>query len=357
MHDLKSLLADESFQRWLSNKAPSAERAKWSAWLTAAPENRKLHEEATEVWQASQFEKAHTPELDLEWEKLRTRLNFPPRTGATVAESVTRIYARRSRREAWARFGAVAFAFAILFAVIQRSDLFKQTEDTVSPGEQKLMKTEFGQRATIHLPEGVTVILNANSSLKYPADWLGDQTRQVELQGEAYFTVNPAPQKSRPDFWVQTADGVAKVVGTQFVVYERGKGTRVVVESGKVRVSAAEPASTDRDDHEFLLNPGYLMEFQKNNQLAKPRLVNIKPYTTWWHEEMVLDNTPFVEVVQRIEETYGVEVRVSDERLLERTLSGSIENQNLAIVTDALAKALQVSVKRNGQTIVFGKTQ
>jgi hypothetical protein len=39
---------------------------------------------------------------------------------------------------------------------------------------------------------------------------------------------------------------------------------------------------------------------------------------------------------------------------LERTLSGSIENQNLMVVTEALAEALRVPIQLDGQVIIFG---
>jgi ferric-dicitrate binding protein FerR (iron transport regulator) len=174
----------------------------------------------------------------------------------------------------------------------------------------------------------------------------------VELQGEAYFSLAP-PEKPRPEFWVHTSDGVVKVMGTQFAVYERGRGTRVVVETGKVHVAAVEaPSELDR---EVVLPAGHLLQFQKDGPLPQPKMVSVHPYVTWWRDEMVFESVPFKEIVQRLEETYGVEVRVSDPRLLERTLSGSIENQSLFVVTQALAKALRVSVKRNGRTVTFGR--
>ncbi len=350
MQDLNFLLADESFQLWLSNKASQSESEKWDAWLNSSPQNRELYHQAQRIWQASQYRQADLPNLNQEWEKLRTSLNFPRRSGETVAE-VTRLYPRHSRRDAWARFGAAAFAFAVLLAVMIRADFFRKTGETTAPPLQA-MTTEFGQRATIHLPEGITVILNANSTLRYPSEWSSHQTRNVELQGEAYFSVVP-PEKPHPEFWVHTSDGVVKVTGTQFAVYERGRGTRVVVETGKVHVSAVEaPSEVDR---EVVLPAGHLLQFQKDSPLPQPKMVSVHPYVTWWRDEMVFESVPFREIVQRLEETYGVEVRVSDPRLLERTLSGSIENQSLFIVTEALAKALRVSVKRKGRTVTFGK--
>lgn len=352
MQDLNSLLADESFQHWLSQKASRKEKDKWDKWLRASADHGLLYQEALKIWKSSQFRQAKPPKLDREWEKLSVRLNLKRNV---IPEIATQVYSRRSRRDAWARFGAIAVAFAIVIAIMYRVDFFKNQEET-RLHEFQTMSTEFGQRATIHLPEGTTIVLNANSSLRYPADWTGNRLREIELRGEAYFDVSPQMRKDRADFLVRTNDGLVKVVGTRFVVYERGQGTRVVVESGKVRVAPGAAETPDRSSvPEVLLNSGHLLHFQKGSQPAEPRVVNIEPYVTWWQAEMIFENTPFREIVQRLEETYGVEVRVSDARLLEKTLSGSIENQNLIIVTDALAKALRISVRRRGHLITFGK--
>ncbi|MGH7457451.1 MAG: DUF4974 domain-containing protein, partial [bacterium] len=75
---------------------------------------------------------------------------------------------------------------------------------------------------------------------------------------------------------------------------------------------------------------------------------------TWWRDHLILEDTPFEQVVHRLEETYGIEVKVKDKRLLRRTLSGSIENRDLEVIIEALAKALRVPVHREGQAVVFG---
>ena len=69
---------------------------------------------------------------------------------------------------------------------------------------------------------------------------------------------------------------------------------------------------------------------------------------------MVLDNTPLKDIIKRLQETYRVDIQVSDEKLLERCLTGSIENSSLQVIIDALAKALQVTVQCQGKTIIFG---
>jgi ferric-dicitrate binding protein FerR (iron transport regulator) len=264
-------------------------------------------------------------------------------------------YQHRQTRGAWVRFAVAAFATMIIFAIVMRYGPFRNSKEMPDKGKLQYVSTEYGQRATINLPEGTTIILNANSTLSYPAVWMQETPRRLELKGEAYFDVSARRKGPQEEFTVYTSDGAIKVIGTQFVVYERGNGTRVVVEEGDVEVVSFDTKVKGFDtDSIVLLKPGYMLEFQKGAQKLLPRTVDVKPYTTWWQNQLILNETPFKEIVQRIEETYGILVNVTDKRLLLRTLSGSIENQNLVVVTDALANALRVPVRREGQVITFG---
>jgi ferric-dicitrate binding protein FerR (iron transport regulator) len=220
----------------------------------------------------------------------------------------------------------------------------------------QFVATDYGQRTRIQLPEGTVIILNAKSTLRYPAVWTDATERRIDLHGEAYFEAASRPEGPQHDLIVQTNDGTVKVVGTRFVVYERGQGTRVVVEEGGVMVTVADTnASQTAPATQALLNPGHLLQFQKGSRDIAPKSVNSGIYTSWWREHLELEGAPFGQVIRRLEETYGIRIEVEDESLLQRTLSGSIENRNLEVITEALAKALSTTVRRKGQVVVFGK--
>lgn len=356
--DIISLLSEESFQRYLSGKASEKEIKSWKKWLNESPSNRVFYDEALLLWQKAQFRTASQPDVDVELERLQQRLKLKSKpTPATYDLSTRSVLKRRQRQvhESWLRFGAVAIAALVLFSIIWRfTFLHKQTNKT----EYQVVSTEFGQRTKITLPEGTTIVLNAHSSLRYPALWTRSTARKFELQGEAYFDIASVPHGQQHDFVVQTIDGTVQVVGTRFVVYERGQGTRVVVEEGDVEVTATDTSALKTfPSAKALLRPGNLLRFKKGMRTLKPKSVNILPYTTWWLDKIILEETPFEQIVQRLEETYDVQVKVVDKRLLKRTLSGSIENQSLGIITEALAKALRVSVHRQGKQIIFGSSK
>ncbi|MCG3156632.1 MAG: hypothetical protein DKINENOH_03256 [bacterium] len=350
--EVESLLSDESFQRWLVGAAGSEELQQWLAWLNAKPEHQIIHQQALALWGKAAFRPATLPDVEQEWQKLRARLSLPAAKTASLRPLANRRTASAKKRLIWARFGGLAIAASLLLFWLWHSLPLSTTRQEQA---RQVVATDFGQRARINLPDSTTIILNAHSSLRYPATWHATTPREFELQGEAYFEVAARPAGPQHGFIVHTEDGDIQVVGTRFVVHERGRGTRVVVAEGGVRVAVAEGATVGQGPAvETLLRPQQLLEFQKGDSVLRPQVVNLGLYTTWWREELVLEDTPFEHLVRRLEETYGVKVEVRDQRLLQRTLSGSLENRNLDVITKALAKALRTRVVRQGQVIIFG---
>jgi ferric-dicitrate binding protein FerR (iron transport regulator) len=334
--DVNLLLADESFQRWLRGEASLAEEAQWHEWLIADARHHTLLAEARDLWQAGQFRPAVPLEVEFEWQKLQQRLH---RSAAKTA-SVRSLPKREAFASRW-RYGIMAAAAVLALALLGRYLLAPR-----QPVWQAV-STVNGERSHLQLPDGSRIILNANSTLRYPADWVNDAARRVELRGEAYFEVTPQAGWQR-DFIVQTSDGAVQVVGTRFAVYERGEGTRVAVEEGKVAVTSALSAAR------VSLEPGQLTLFHKNDHTLTPNAAPLGFHTTWWQDHIKLEGTPFGDVARRLEETYGIRVQVRDESLRQRKLSGAIENRDLDVLITALAKALGAPVQREGDTVILG---
>jgi|GEM_PF-408410 len=355
MKNLDSLLMDESFQRWLACTAQPEEAEKWNRWKAASEENERLVSDALRIWRAGKFRILQPPaNLDLEWQHLRARLHVEPPNRAAKSRRPLN-YGQHTSSGAWPRFGAIAMAMVVFAFFFFRYSKFFQKNDVAPADDYQILSTDFGQRATLDLPEGTKIILNANSNLRYPASWTTQTSRKFELTGEAFFDVSNLGDIPNREFIVYTNDGTIQVTGTRFAVYERGQGTRVVVARGAVEVSSDDVRTAKPEAlKKVTLRPGQLLRFRKGNRDLMPRSVKVSPYTTWWRNQIVFEKTPFNEIVERLEETYGVTVKVKEKKLLKRTLSGSIENQNLMVVTDALAGALRVQVVRKGQVIVFG---
>lgn len=97
------------------------------------------------------------------------------------------------------------------------------------------VRTHGNEPRTIVLPDQSEIVLNSHSTLRYAAGMNSSQQREVQLKGEAYFSV-----QSRPDqpFVVRTNRTEIVVLGTAFNVraYEAEATTEVEVTHGSVAV-------------------------------------------------------------------------------------------------------------------------
>ncbi|SHE54928.1 FecR family protein [Flavisolibacter ginsengisoli] len=87
----------------------------------------------------------------------------------------------------------------------------------------------------VSLSDGTKVWLNAESTLRYPTAFAGNE-RKVEISGEAYFEVAHNAQKP---FYVTKGGMEIKVLGTHFNVntYDDGSPASVTLLEGSVKVS------------------------------------------------------------------------------------------------------------------------
>ncbi len=102
----------------------------------------------------------------------------------------------------------------------------------------KTFETGYGKTTQIYLEDGSSVALNANSRLKIPRFGFYGDVRNVILDGEAEFSVSHTIDHKR--FVVKTSDTFqVEVLGTQFSVFARPRGTKVALSHGKIRIDYA----------------------------------------------------------------------------------------------------------------------
>lgn len=183
-----------------------------------------------------------------------------------------------------------------------------------------------GSRAQFTLPDGSTGFLNGGSKLKYPVNF--SENRNVSLMGEGYFVV--AKDKKHP-FTVETKYADIQVFGTKFDVcaYESDREVYTILEEGSVRVfNKTEKTSS-------MLIPGERNMISKNDGKMQNIQVNTDLYTSWKDEMLRFNNSPFDEVVKKMERWYGVKI------ILDKSLKYS-ENYTFTIRTESLRELLQL---------------
>nr|WP_286670486.1 FecR domain-containing protein [Fodinibius salsisoli] len=210
--------------------------------------------------------------------------------------------------------------------------------------------TEYGEQKTIKLNDGSRIILNAHSNLVYTVDPADSNEVEVFLDGEAHFSVAKRENPGDAPFKVRTSAGYVKVMGTEFVVSTRNQGTQVVLEEGSVAL-----APMNRESRETVMKPGELAEFNADSKHIRSRLVNTEVYSSWTTYQLVFDKTPLADVVDRLENTFGIKVVVRQADLYERTISGAIDNSSLEVITSALSNTLDTPITVRDEAVYVGK--
>lgn len=346
------LMADESFQRWLSGAASEEEERKWRAWLEKNPLHRQLLAEARELWRLLQFKSAPLPDVENEMQRLTARLDAQEQAEKrrTAIGAVTWLQSVIRKRAVWRPGFALLAVLAIgLFLLEMRSYLSAPSAVERSYS----ITTAFGQRSRVTTSDGSEIILNGNSSLQA----LEQNMRRFLLEGEAYFSIVPAERSGAGPFTVFTRHGAVEVLGTRFVVTTRNEGTRLAVEEGRVRVLPGHTAGAGKQNeaHTVMLGADeHIVFFADGRTRTYPEAVALLD-RSWWKDSIVLDRTPLRLLLDRIESTYGVTCILENSALADRTLSGSIENLDLNSLVGAIAQALKLKVQREGTVLRFSK--
>lgn len=221
-------------------------------------------EETLAAWEA--FEKKHISSEEEHLQKAEDELAEKKIEDEIGRESSSRKISK-ARILAWIT-ASVAVA-ASLFLFIFRSsqeisqptefsmELFsevtspKQVEQTLSDG-YCVVSTPAATTTLVTLSDGTRVMLNANSTLEYPASFDDAEVREVSLKGEAHFEVTKNPH--RP-FVVKAGEMQTQVLGTVFDVKAyRKDAPKVTLMQGKVKVSNA--------DTEIEMRPGQTATLQ-----------------------------------------------------------------------------------------------
>ncbi|WP_080054576.1 FecR family protein [Spirosoma aerolatum] len=207
-------------------------------------------------------------------------------------------------------------------------------------------QTAFGETRSMRLADGSTVVLNANSSLRVPRWGFGHETREVWLTGEAAFSVTHTADDQK--FVVKTANKFDVVVlGTEFSVFARKRGARVVLNKGKVRLHYQEGQTAKQ----VTMKPGDLVTLDPQNHLALKTLQQPQQQLAWQEKRFVFDETTLQEVAYLLEENYGLQVSIKDRALAERILMGSFRADNVDQLLQSISELLDISVVRQGNQV------
>lgn len=244
--------------------------------------------------------------------------------GEEMRESILKEVNRRievaSKRALWLRIAAVAASVALLLAGTHFLS-YQEGYRRVNSQEVRL-NNPLGMQSSVTLSDGTRVVLNAGTTLTYPAAFVSGK-REVEVSGEAFFEV--APDRKRP-FIVMAEHLNIRVMGTKFNVkaYREEHVIEVTLTEGKVGVGLQETSDW------IYLSPKQQVSFDKSSHRFSRKIVDPLPYTAWKENKFYFDSLTFQEIATRLERRFNVRIDISPDRLKQVVFTGDfVRGENL----------------------------
>jgi transmembrane sensor len=340
---------DACFQEWVQHPTRELD-AFWHKWIMEHPQQRQAIADARSIIESMPFEHKTMPahKATQIWAVLERTIASQTSAGNNSVPPEVAI-----KRQA-ARFvftiQRVAAGLTGILVVALAYFLLKDWTNT------SRFTTDYGETKKITLPDGSVVTLNANSTLSFAEDWSGKMLREVWLDGEAFFSVVHTVTNQK--FIVHTDDFLqVEVLGTEFDVSRRKKKTRVVLQSGSIKLNISDSNARDQPETSFLMKPGELVEFDEASERYIKKEVDPEVYSSWKTSRLLLDRTSLQEILQQLETNYGFEIRSVDSDLLNIEVSGSIPLGDTDILLQRIAQTFEVKISRSGNELTVRKSK
>lgn len=252
------------------------------------------------------------------------------RTLARLEKPVRRLFP-------WKWMAAAAVTVTIAMMLIYRPG--PETQQTKHMAQADTTNSEWlhrhngkATRASIELADGSKIWLNAQSKLTYPEVFNG-ASREVYLEGEAFFDVAANPQKP---FIVHLSTGIVYVLGTSFNVraYENGP-VQTTVKTGKVAFISKREGNPDT----VYITPDEKVTYQPIVQNIIKEATIAEEDIAWTEGRLVFRDRTLEDILSELERTFGKKVTFVSEAPRNYRMTGSFRDNNLQDIMYYLARS------------------
>lgn len=293
-------------------------------WLAESEENRETLRQYKKIWETTgKISEMNQFDAQLAWKK--------------VNETHQRRYRihHRVRNALYVMSGmAASFLLVFLFTLNNR-------QHTMTPHAVVEMKTEYGNRSEILLPDGSRVRLNAGSQISYNLNETG-KIREIKFHGEGFFEV----AKDEMPFIVTTPDGLRiKVLGTTFNLsaYEDDSTVLTTLIEGRVEL--------ENGDKNTALTSGQMASFDKSTHEIEYKKSNLSHTYGWLSNKLYMENMSLAEVCKYMERWYDVEITFTGNIGKQIHYSGVLQEETIYDVLDALCVLSKIKYQIKGKKI------
>ena len=331
--------------RYLSGECSPEEENELQVWLTNSPENKRLLKFMEGVWSTSEA-KPEASDVDALWKEMAARGEI-----ATNREDDAPVREIRWSSVMTAdnyRFLRLAVSFMLIVTIGYVLNMFMPW---AQHDELIMLTVDNARREKLALDDGTSVVLDAGSTLRYPAEFTGD-TREVFLSGEGYFEVTSDIDKP---FVVNANHATIRVLGTRFNVraWLPDQRVTVAVAEGKVSLRAKEESMQQA----VVIVKGQASSLTSGGEPTAPDSANIDRYLGWMQNEMRFQDAAISEILFQLERWYDVEFVLSDSSIATERLNVHTSRESLADILELLAALTDFEYQRADRVIYLTRRQ
>ncbi|MCV9386560.1 FecR family protein [Reichenbachiella ulvae] len=311
---------EEVLAKYFSNELTPKERQEVEEWRNESESNAEEFLAYSKIWHSET-----TVDTDAALSSILDEINGLE----TMAEEVPNVKEPKAGQVFLHFFkiaAAVLIGVGIGYFALSQFDLLQSPQQYSSNAE--LME--------VQLADGTIVTLSRHSTLSFLET---ENERLVEMDGKAFFDVKR--DESKP-FIIRTAYSEVEVLGTSFLVDASGsvESSVVVVESGLVAVT-----SKSDNTEQVELKAGERAFFEESGHLAKTTNTNIN-YLSWKTHLISFQSEPLEEVVQLLNENFGVEIQLSNDMLKNCVLTADFKDQEVNDILEIISLTFSLELKK-----------
>ncbi|MDR8391057.1 FecR domain-containing protein [Aliifodinibius sp. S!AR15-10] len=347
----------KEIKRYVSGEYSPQDEEFVHEWLEEDPARKEVLKELQNLWEIS----GRVLELGNKgraWSNIKDQIKKEKKT----ATQQSKPFPRNINRSGSSKLNIFFQAAAILLVVAGAYGFYLYSISSNTPAQTKeeivlnTIKSEDDERVVVHIKDGSRVILNSSSQIQYRDDY-GNSSRDIYLQGEAYFEVNH--DHSAP-FVVHAKDAIIEDIGTKFNVNanKEGAGTEVVVSEGKVRVSphvrdSRGDSTYDKSTSSVIVSEGQKVSVKNNPDNLIVERADLYQALAWLQDRLIFDDEPLRQVIEQLQNHYGISVQVADSSLFNKYITGSFQDESVENVAKVLAISMDASYSLKDSTLQF----
>lgn len=359
--------------RYLSKEATEAEKKQLMDWLDHSSQNRMVYSEYKKIWLEALEETPST------FKKPNEAFNL---FSEKIEKEKTISLQKPEKKNSWLRYAANILIILSVGTLTYFIGVSNENSKKTKASYNEVI-VPYGGISSVILPDNTKVWLHSGSKLKYEKNF-GEKSRNIELEGEAYFDVTK--NKDVP-FIVKTSHIDILVTGTSFNVksYPDDDKIETTLEEGSINIINLKGKKVSQP---ITLKPKERFTFYKDNtsnctesennpnsqnqektghnedkkesyesQAIITTNVAIEEDIAWKDGNYILTNETLPELAKILERRYNIKIHYDKNKLKDYTYSGVLKDLTLEQMLNALklTSKLDYSIDERDVTL-FRKT-